>query len=417
MGKRETRRRFLRRGLAAAGIAAAPVGTTAATTDQSNRLRVESAGGGVAAYEFTVSGSVRQEDGGDQVTGDRAYGHVGPERGVDSFAYTGEVTGLSLAGPARVYKNGYRRRPEVYPAPAGVPAARDFPAHGGTSRLEIESEGGGFGAYEFEASGSVRQLDGGDQVAGDRAYGHVGPERGADAFELRGTVTRFALAGPASVTLDGEPVTAGAGPRSVARASPRAEATATPGTTVVFQALARGYRGDGPTGAWYVDGRRQYGPGVFYGQLGTAGRSAFSHAFESTGTHRVRAELYDEGARPDGGDEPIGSVAWTVEVSEGGNRPPTVRRLRPATDAITAARGETDPMRFAVEATDPDGALDRIVWWISQGDEIVAVSPVEGSRARATAVHDPEPGFPFGAWAIDEAGALSGFAAWDVAPE
>jgi len=419
MGKRKSRRAFLRRSVAAAGAAAgiaAPARTTAAT-DQSRRLRIESEGGGVAAYEFTVSGSVRQEDGGDQISGDRTYGHVGPERGVDSFAYTGELTGFSLAGPARVLRDGYRIRPSVYPAPEGLPAARDFPSHGGTSRLEIESEGGGFAAYEFEASGSVRQLGSGDRVAGDRAYGHVGPERGTDTFEVAGTLTRFAIAGPASVSLDGAAVIAGDGPREVVRASPRSEITARPGTTVVFQALARGYRGDRPNGAWYVDGRRRYGPDAFYAQLNTDGRHTFTRTFESTGTHRVRAELYDEGARPDEGAAPIGSVAWTVEVSESGNRPPTVERLRPATDRLTAARGETDPVQFAVEATDPDGGLDRVVWWISQGDAVVAVSPVAGSRARATAVHDPDPGLPFGAWAIDEDGALSAFAFWNVEPE
>ncbi|WP_135806478.1 hypothetical protein [Halorussus marinus] len=414
MGNRETRRAFLGRSAAAAGIAVAPVGTIAATTDQSNRLRIESEGGGVAAYEFTVSGSVRQEDGGDRATGGRAYGHVGPDRGVDAFAYSGEITGLSVAGPARVRRDGYRLRPATYPAPEGVAATRDFPAHAGTSRLEIESEGGGVAAYEIEAGRSVRQLDDGDRVAGDRAAGHVGPDRGADAFELAGGVTRFRLAGPASVRLDGEAVVAGGGAREVVRASPRSEITAAPGTTVVFQALARGFRGDRPIGAWYVDGRRRYGPDAFYTHLNTDGRHTFTRTFESTGTHRVRADLYDGDARPDDGDSPIGTARWTVEVSPDGNRAPTVERVRPATDAITTARDAVDPRTFAVRATDPDGALDRVVWWISQGDSVAAVSPVDGPAARASAVHDPDPGLPFGARAIDEAGALSALAFWTV---
>lgn len=411
-----TRRRLLR-GLAATGFATLSGRPVAATRDRSNTIEIESDGGGVAAYEFTVSGSISQRDGGDHVAGNRAYGHLGPDRGVDTFAYSGELTGLALAGPARAFRNGYRIRSGVRPAPDGVLTAGDFPSRSGANALRIESGGGGYGVYEFEVNGSVRQLDAGDHVAGDRVYGHVGPDRGADRFEYTGDVTDFTLVGPASASLDGDGLTPGDARRSVVRVGPRRELTARPETTLLFEALARGYRGNRASATWYVDGRRRYGPDAFYGQLGTSARSTFTTTFDSTGTHRVRAELYDEGKSHEENADPIGTVEWTVRVTADGNRPPTVERVKPKADTLTASRDSTEPVEFVASATDPDGELDRIVWWISQCDVVVAVSPASGSKDTAKLSYAPEPGCPLVACAIDERGAMTWSDPWLIEME
>ena len=412
MGTPNSRRAILRSGLAAVGFSLIPGRSGAAAFADSNTIEIESEGGGVAAYEFTVSGSLRQVDGGDQVAGTRAYGHVGPDSGADTFAYSGDLTGLSLAGPAQCRRNGYRLRPSVLPAPDGVPTAADFPANAGSNTLRIESEGGGFGAYEFETTGSVRQLDDGDQVAGTRAYGHVGSERGADEFEITGEVTRFSLAGPASVSLGGQAVTDGGGPRTAVRASGSEMITVAPETRVLFESVARGYRGEYADSAWYVDGQRIVGPDAFYGHLGSQARRTFTSSFDSTGTHRVRAELYDDGKAYEDDAEPIGTVKWTVEVAPDGEPAPTVRRARPSADTVTVSRDDTEPRQFVAEASDESGDLDRMVWWISQCDAVIDVTRISGSNAAASLSYAPTVGCPLAARAIDKRGAIGESDAW-----
>ena len=149
-----TRRRFLRAGVAATGVASI-LGRASAATRLSNTIEIGSDGGGIAAYEFSVNGDLRQEDWDDHVDGNRAYGHVGAKRGTDTFSYSGDVTGFCLAGPATAYRNGVRTIPAFYPAPDGNLAARDFPSGSGTRLLRIESDGGGMAAYQFEVNGSI----------------------------------------------------------------------------------------------------------------------------------------------------------------------------------------------------------------------------------------------------------------------
>ncbi|WP_135824492.1 vWA domain-containing protein [Halorussus ruber] len=204
-----SRRRFLREGLGTAGFAAFAAQSASAVRAQSDTLRVESDGGGHAAYEFTVSGSVRQEDSGDHVRGNRVYGHVGPKRGTDTFSYSGRLTGFVLAGPATVYRNGNRLNTSGVAHPSGSVSGADFPAAQGTNTIRIESDGGGIAVYEFGVTDSLNQVDSGDQVRGGRGYGHVGPKRGTDEFRYAGDVSEFRLAGPATVFHNGSEVRPG----------------------------------------------------------------------------------------------------------------------------------------------------------------------------------------------------------------
>lgn len=63
-------------------------------------------------------------------------------------------------------------------------------------------------AYEFSVTKSILQVDNDDQVDGNTAYGHIGPDRGTDTFQISGNVTEFTLAGPAMVSVNGEIVDA-----------------------------------------------------------------------------------------------------------------------------------------------------------------------------------------------------------------
>lgn len=413
MGEEHSRRRVLSAGLAVAGFRPVVGRSVGSGAEPSNTIEIESNSGGVAAYEFTVNGSLQQEDWDDQVTGNRAYGHVGPKRGTDTFSYSGELTGFVLAGPATAYRNGNQLDARNYPAPEGALRASDFPSRSGTSQLEIESDGGGFAVYEFDVSGSVAQVDDDDHVTGNHVYGHVGPKRGTDVFEFTGEITRFDVAGPATVYLDGSEVTPSGGtePR-VVRMSPQRKVTATPGTLLLFEAVAYGYPGEYALGNWYVNGQRWAGPSAFYGHLSGGGRSAFTHSFDEPGTHHVRAELYDESEGSDA--DPLGSVQWRVRVESEGNQPPTVERVQPASQTIEASSGSAERQKFVVRARDPEGALDRVVWWISQCDDVVGISQVSGREDAAALLYAPDVGCPLGARAIDRNGAVSGLEGWAV---
>ncbi len=430
MDSENSRRRFLKRGVAAgvapffggpAAAATAPADETtadsAAATRRSETLRIESDGGGFAAYEFTVGGDLRQRDSGDRVSGSRAAGNVGPERGADTFAYSGEITGLVLAGPATLYRNGSRVAASSFPRPTGSLTADDFDSGSGTDRLRIESDGGGVAAYEFATSESVRQLDSGDTVDESRAVGHVGPERGVDEFAVAGAIASFALAGPATVSLNGTEVSSGRSPPTVSRASPDRTVTVRPDTPVLFETAVADSSGDYVNAEWYVDGERRVGPDLFYGHLNSAERAAFTHSFDSAGTYRIRSEVYREGDSSGDGDDPLDAVEWTVEVGPDGNRAPVVERVSPAARTLRTARGTTENVAFEVAATDADGELDRIVWWIPQADDVHAVSQVAGEYDEASVTYDIDPGLPFGAYAIDERGAVSRWRGWTVERE
>lgn len=206
----DSRRAFLRKGLATS-LTTLAVGSATATS-LPHQLRVEADGGGFAAYEFTVTGDLEQSDSGDRVDGIRATGHVGPKRGADEFEFSGNVLGMTVAGPATAYRNGNRIKSDDHVPPSGNVSERHFETGSGTSVLEIEAEGGAPAAYDFEVSGSLSQRDSGDTVKGTRAVGHVGPKRGTDTYEFTGNVVEFDVAGPATVILDGNPIGPGHGP-------------------------------------------------------------------------------------------------------------------------------------------------------------------------------------------------------------
>lgn len=198
-GRITTRRGLLKTGLAA-GLGAVAVRPAAA---RSNVLRVEADGGGLAAYKFTVSGDVEQVDSDDEVDGNWAAGHLGPVRGADEFKYSGELTGLTVAGPASVYRNGEWLDRDDVQQTSGSIQLQFVDSPSGTNVVEFHGGGGRPNVYEFEVSGDLRQRDSDDDADGNRAVGHVGRLRGTDTFEYTGEVTDFHFVGPGTVAHNG----------------------------------------------------------------------------------------------------------------------------------------------------------------------------------------------------------------------
>ena len=74
-----------------------------------NTLEIRSTGGGIAAYELAVDGELRATgDVEESVGSNRVEGHLGPDRGRDTFEFEGDVYDFRLAGPAVVSLNGTR---------------------------------------------------------------------------------------------------------------------------------------------------------------------------------------------------------------------------------------------------------------------------------------------------------------------
>ncbi len=159
-------------------------------------ITIKSEGGGVARYRIYATGYINQKDSGDTARGHVAEGHVGPDRGTDTFAFGGEIQTIWVDGPATVYINGRQVNPDNY---GGNDSTRQH-------TIRIESNGGGVANYEFTVTGTVRQKDSGDNVSGNTASGHVGPDRGTDTFVYTGSITGFSLDGPATVYVDGEEI-------------------------------------------------------------------------------------------------------------------------------------------------------------------------------------------------------------------
>jgi len=162
-----------------------------------NVLRVESDGGGVATYEVTVSDAIEGRDTfEDTIEGTTASGSVGPNRGIDGYDYAGEITDLTVDGPATVYRNGS----EIDPDSSGEPTAPDLPN-------ELVFDGNDPDAattYVVEVTGeiagdpTVGALEEGDEVTSGAISGLVTDD--VDAFRFSGNVVSFEVDGTASVT-------------------------------------------------------------------------------------------------------------------------------------------------------------------------------------------------------------------------
>ncbi|WP_408959103.1 hypothetical protein [Natrinema sp. 74] len=189
---------------------------------------------------------------------------------------------------------------------------------------------------------------------------------------------------------------------------PNAELAVQPGTSVLFEAGAVDPDASQTT-AWWVDGESvgesTAAPwqSVYYAE-----RNAhyWQYTADTEGTHEITAgvETEDGTYRAD----------WTVTVTPDGRASPTIEGARPARGSLPVdSEGATD---LEIDVADPDGAVDRVVWWVGQVDRILGVSEVSG--ATDTASLTVEGGLPQTcpviAWVISADGTFTAETLWTV---
>ncbi|EMA52074.1 serine protease halolysin R4 [Halococcus salifodinae DSM 8989] len=141
-------------------------------------------------YEFSVDGNLvgyKAINGADNIDGSRAAGGVGSGR--DIYAFSGDLTDISIDGPIDVYLNG-----DVIDV---------SPDH----TLKIDGTGP-LTEYIFSVSGDLAEhkaINGPDSISGPNASGSVGG--GRDVYAFSGEITDISVDGPADIYLDGEAVT------------------------------------------------------------------------------------------------------------------------------------------------------------------------------------------------------------------
>lgn len=184
-----------------------------------------------------------------------------------------------------------------------------------------------------------------------------------------------------------------------------------PGTTVFFEAGAVDPETDGSqfTG-WWVDGESvgdsMVGPAwqsVYYAEQNA---HYWQYTPESEGTHEVTAGIDTE----DGNYR----ADWTVSVTPDGHASPTIEAARPERGTLPADRGGT--IDLEIDVADPDGALERVVWWVGQSDLILGTSEVSGTTDTASLTVDG--GLchtcPIIAWVICDDGTFASESLWQV---
>jgi hypothetical protein len=153
-----------------------------------------------AAYSVVTSDGIVKSaamgaaDPNDDISGRTASGYVGAG-GQDSYAYSGEIVGLTIDGDATAYRNG-------------VPVVPDELDTGET--LTIEGAPGT--EYELAVSDTLEKstsldatVDSNDELSGSSVVGQVGGG-GRDSYLFTGDITRLVLRGGALLYYNGEQV-------------------------------------------------------------------------------------------------------------------------------------------------------------------------------------------------------------------
>lgn len=190
---------------------------------------------------------------------------------------------------------------------------------------------------------------------------------------------------------------------------PSGEIAVQPGTSVLFEAGAVDPDASQFTG-WWVNGdavgdSQAGGPwqAVYYAEQNA---HYWQYTAESEGTDEITAgiETDDENYR----------AAWTVTVTPDGRASPSIEDACPPTGSLQVdGDGATD---LEIDVADPDGALDRVVWWLGHADVILGVSDVTGATDTASLSIDS--GLchtcPIIAWVIAADGTVTSEQLWEV---
>ena len=160
-----------------------------------------------ATYRVRVSGDIQKSDAlgasindNDTVEGSTAEGQVAG--GIDSYEFTGEVTGFELGGDgeAEVFIDGDKVDPSQFPAfeaaEPELPHIIVFDGTGENQRADYALEVSG----DIAAAPELGELEDSDTVSGSRVEGSVSDD--LDGFRFSGEVTDFSLAGAGSVRFE-----------------------------------------------------------------------------------------------------------------------------------------------------------------------------------------------------------------------
>lgn len=190
---------------------------------------------------------------------------------------------------------------------------------------------------------------------------------------------------------------------------PDSASTVSPGTTVQFE-VGSGDPDTAQTTSWWVDGER-VGDSLadpwqssYYAERG---RHYRQETFETAGSHEVVAgvEIGGEQYR----------ASWTVAVADDGRVGPRLEAATPERGVLAVDPGE--PTTVAVDVADPNGSLERVVWWTVETTELLGVSEVSGAADTATLVLEGERchGCHVVAWALTSDGTVTEDTLWRIA--
>ncbi|MFC4436953.1 MULTISPECIES: hypothetical protein [Natrialbaceae] len=192
-----------------------------------------------------------------------------------------------------------------------------------------------------------------------------------------------------------------------AQTTPDREIAVQPGTSVLFEVESDALGEYGGRTQWFVDGEYvgwSMGPwySAYYGHRGA---DYWQQTFESPGTREIAAAV-------DADDETL-RTAWTIDVTETGVAAPSLDAHRPADDSLEVVRGE--PTELELDVSHPDGALERVVWWLGHSDTVLETTDVGGTED--TAAIELEGGChtcPIVVWVIGEDGVVASENPWVI---
>lgn len=192
-----------------------------------------------------------------------------------------------------------------------------------------------------------------------------------------------------------------------AQTTPDPEISVQPGTTVLFEVESDALGEYGGRTQWFVDGEYvgwSMGPwySAYYGHRGA---DYWRETFESPGTREVTAAI--------DGDDDTSRATWTVEVTEAGTVAPSIDEQRPADESLEVTPDE--PTELELDVSHPDGALERVVWWLGHSDTVLETTDVGGTED--TAAIELEGGChtcPVVVWVIGEHGVVASEGPWVI---
>ncbi|AGB36375.1 COG1470 family protein [Natronococcus occultus] len=188
---------------------------------------------------------------------------------------------------------------------------------------------------------------------------------------------------------------------------PDPEIAIRPGTTVLFEVESDALGEYGGRTQWFVDGEYvgwSMGPwySAYYSHRGV---DYWQQTFESPGTREVTAAVGD--------DDETSRATWTVEVTEIGTAAPSLDEHRPTEESLEVVRGE--PTELELDVSQPDGALERVVWWLGHSDTVLDTTDVSGTEdTTSIGLAGGCYACPIVVWVIGEDGAVASENPWVI---